>query len=201
MPTNSITVNIDPNVLATLTGFTLCVGKVLVDSTGEVSNVVMTTFSKLGPQILINWTDVYQICATSIPYQEGTTISTGGVLPQPIKLGQSYVIKDWFDPPEVIDDPEAPANGFSFKNSIVCSAVLSQQDPNTQMFVPIYISPVPLIAGTDMLIPIDKVVLWFAQNVEVTTMLSVDMGTSQLVDCTNGPQTVTYQSPGVWVGP
>jgi len=200
---NSIHLTIDPKILVTLVkgAYTLCVAKVLIDSSGEVSNVIMATIPQLEPDMTIKWTDMYQIYAASDPYQEGSVIVTGGSTPKPVPLGHSYVIKSWDDPPKVINDPEAPPNGFCFKNGMVCSAVVSMQDPHTKQFVPIYISPEPLVAGTDTLTPINKVVLWFGRNVETATMIADDKGNSLTVDCTDGPQAVTYKEPGLWVGP
>jgi len=200
---NSINLNIDTDVLATLIkgAYTLCVAKVLQDPTGEVSNVVMATIPSLEPIMTIKWTDTYQIYATSDPYQEGTVISTGGSKPMLVPLAHSYVMSGWADPPKVINDPAAPANGFCFKNGMECSAVVSVQDPHTLKFVPIYISPEPVIAGTVTLTPIDKVVLWFGRSVTTATMIAVDKGNSLTVDCTDGPQTVSFKAPGTWVGP
>ena len=102
----------------------------------------------------ITWTDAYQIYARSDAYQEGSkfyfviilaywwstyasaVLVTGGSDPKVIPLGHSYVMKSWDDPPKVINDPAAPANGFCLKNGMECSAVVSTQDPHTKKFVP-----------------------------------------------------------------
>jgi len=200
---NSINLSIENHALATLIkgAYSLCVAKVLQDASGEVSNVVMATIPSLEPMMTIKWTDKYQIYVTSDPYQEGTVVSTGGSQPEAVPLGHSYVISGWADPPKVINDSEAPTNGFCLKNGMECSVVVSIQDPHTLKFVPIYISPESLIAGTDTLTPIDKVVLWFGRSVTTATMIAVDKGNSLTVDCTDGPQTVSFKAPGTWVGP
>jgi len=202
MSHNSITIALDAPSLTSLSkeGYSLCVAKVLADSSGEVSNVIMATAPQLQSNMLIRWSDdEYQIHAASDPVHEA--FITGWSTPMPISLGHSYVMKSWDDPPKVINDPEAPTNGFGFKNGMVCSAVVSIRDPHTKEFVPIYISPEPLIPGTGKLTPLNKVVLWFGKHVTTATMITVDKSSSLLVDCTDGPQTVTYKEPGLWVGP
>jgi len=201
---NSIHITIEPKILHTLTqgGYSLCVAKILADSSGDVFNVIMASIPQIEPNMIVKWTDVYQIHAASQPFQPGgSVVVTGGLAPMPISFGHSYVVKGWDDPGKIINDPNAPTNGFGFVNDMVCSVVVSTQDPHTKQFIPIYISPESLIAGRELLTPIDKVVLWFEQNMQSATMVSNDKGNSLLVDCTDGPKTVTFKDPGVWVGP
>jgi len=172
---------------------------VLVDASGEVSNVVMATTPQLQSNMLVRWSEEYQIHAASNPVQE--TFISGWSTPKSITIGHSYVMKSWDDPPNVVNDPEAPTNGFAFKNGMVCSAVVSIRDPLTKQFVPIYISPQPLIPGTEHLTPLNKVVLWFGKNVKTAALITGEKGNSLLVDCTDGSQEVVYKEPGVWVGP
>jgi hypothetical protein len=56
-----------------------------------------------------------------------------------VKFGQRYNLPNWADPPTVVTDPQAPANGFTFNNGVIASAVVALKVSNpdgSSAFVP-----------------------------------------------------------------
>lgn len=87
-------------------------------------------------QVIIRSKDVGLILSNYDLTKMYSIVITGWSTPKPMTFGHSYVMKSWDDPPNVVNDPEVPPNGFGFKNGMSCSAVVSMRDPLTKQFVP-----------------------------------------------------------------
>jgi hypothetical protein len=63
----------------------------------------------------------------------------------------------------------------------------------------VYISPVE-VPGVAQFTPINKIAIWFQQNIKTSTMIVVDKSYVHLMDFTHATQqTTTYTDEGTWV--
>jgi hypothetical protein len=130
----------------------------------------------------------------------------------------------------VVNDPEAPANGFVFNNGVKASCVICLKqlsaDGQTSKNVPsefshsfptfhlakitqtkllphaVYISPTPDIPGRDSIIPLPSVALWFQRNIKAGTMMSLNLSETCEIDLSEQHErSVLYNDDGHWVFP
>lgn len=67
-----------------------------------------------------------------------------------------------------------------------------------QQVAPIYVAPEAIVIGTDVLTPIEKVQVWFEQNIETGTMFSDARTNVQEIDLTNQPAVAYLYKGGQW---
>ncbi len=71
----------------------------------------------------------------------------------------------------------------------------------TQESTPIYVAPDQIALGSDLLTPIDEVLVWFEQNIETSTMFSDARTRSTTIDMTNTNTQTRLYSGGKWTTP
>ncbi|KAI0398923.1 hypothetical protein F4802DRAFT_603499, partial [Xylaria palmicola] len=114
-----------------------------------------------------------------------------------IVSGQTYNITGWTKV-QVYEDPDqVDKQSFGFSNAMPCSILLSMKQDGK--FVPVYISPVPVIPGMTTLTPIPKVAFWFQQRVQSSTMIVNFVGKSITVQPMAGGNTdIAFDNQGKW---
>jgi len=168
------------------------------DSPDITYNVVAQTYGNNGnvmPTMDIQWTDTYQLAGTQQVFQDGVQIEGySDQLSAP--FGNSYYLNSWSDS-SVEPDSTAPTNGWRFVNKIGASSVVLL-DVNGS-YTPVYVSPTELPPGGQSLIPKPQVCFWFANDIETSTMVTIDksiVGTVNLPS--TAPVNVQYTRDGSW---
>jgi hypothetical protein len=122
---------------------------------------------------------------------------TGTAGAKDIGTGQTYNIQSWTKTSVYTDSQNVDDQSFGFSNNIPCSIVLSMKDGNK--FVPVYVSPDQMAPGMTLLTPIPKVVFWFQQKVESSTMIVNFVGKNWTVSPTAGENcTIKFDKQGLW---
>ncbi len=70
-----------------------------------------------------------------------------------------------------------------------------------QETTPIYVAPEVMVPGSDLLTPIDEVMVWFEQNIETSTMFSDARSNSTTIDMTSVNTQTRQYSDGKWSTP
>lgn len=70
-----------------------------------------------------------------------------------------------------------------------------------QETTPIYVAPESMVPGSDLLTPIEEVMVWFEQNIETSTMFSDAKSNSTTIDLTNSNAGTRLYSNGKWSTP
>ncbi len=66
---------------------------------------------------------------------------------------------------------------------------------------PIYVAPLVMVPGSDLLTPIDEVMVWFEQKIETSTMFSDAKSNSTTIDLTKVNMGTRLYSDGKWSTP
>ena len=70
-----------------------------------------------------------------------------------------------------------------------------------QETTPIYVAQEQIVLGSDVLTPIDEVMVWFEQNIETSTMFSDAKSNSTTIDLTSSNSQTRLYSNGKWSTP
>jgi hypothetical protein len=207
MTSYEIDLTIQPKALKLLAdgNYFFCMAKACGEQDRQLIYNVVALAATVTANMTVTWTDAYQMYGTTTVFNQGGILVSGSSDTRDIKFGQRYNLPSWSDPPTVVTDSSSPANGFTFNNGVVASAVVALKVTNpdgTTSFVPTYISPTPDIPGKDNLIPVAKVALWFQRTIKTSTMISLDIGNCCDLDLTfTQKQSVTYTDDGHWQTP
>jgi len=168
------------------------------DSNEVTYNVVAQTYGNDGsvmPTMVVQWVDNYELAATQQVFQEGVQIEGfSDKLAAP--FGNSFYLNSWANS-SVEPDSTAPPNGWRFVNKIGASSVVLL-DVNGS-YTPVYVSPIELPPGSQSLIPKPQVCFWFANDVETSTMITIDTSTVGIVNLpSTAPVNVEYTRDGAW---
>ena len=166
-----VTVEIDQNDLQVLrTGkYMLCVAKKIAE--GEY-NVVWQAFDNYLCNNVFSWTPQYQLFG-SIQFNAGATVvvSTNSVN---IGLGQTATLSSL----GILQSPISGGSqtGFIMDNEFgsihVGVSQLCTQLDGSIVSSPIYVSTEAVLKGTITLTPVERVLIWFQQNIATGTMFS-----------------------------
>ncbi len=178
-----ITINIDKKDFVTLkkNKYKLCFAKSIE---GKKFNTVWKTLDI--NEYFINtefkWTPEYSICASSsFANNQQVNEMTGS---QKIELGQQITL----DKNGLLCEPETG----SFEESILfineysgtTHPVIKQVNSDSKVESSIYIAENAVIIGTDIFTPVDKILVWFQQDVETNTMFSEAKSNSIIINLT-----------------
>ncbi|PNS15600.1 hypothetical protein CAC42_859 [Sphaceloma murrayae] len=187
-------------------GYKLCFASAVAttaDASKASYNLVAYT-SQVGAKVFIEWTTEYGIAASNSTFSNGVKFNamTDTV---PIDFGQGYKQPADFTNGIANPDSTAPKNGFLFINEANAAAAVVYQkirSATTQQLAwyPIYISKyAPLPQGTETLIPVVKVAVWFSNAAETGTMISSFVSKQQEIDLTNNQsRTAKVSYDGQW---
>ena len=197
--TKSVQIQIATGDLESLkkNGYNLCIAKMV----NGVYNVVWQ--AQNGTQYLdyntVSWIPTYQVYGAN-NFQVGVTVEEQTNVVN-IQLGEESTL----DAAGVMGDPVSggPPTALTVNNEFaaiypgVNQLILGQTQPS-----PIYVAPEQVLPGTVTLTPVEKVQIWFQQELQTSTMFSSAQTNTIEVDLTaTDAQTVNYQG-GKWaLGP
>ncbi|KAG8631646.1 hypothetical protein KVT40_000786 [Elsinoe batatas] len=172
-------------------GYKLCFasGVTSSDAGKAAYNLVAYTY-QVGAKVFIEWTTDYGIAASNSTFNNGVKFNAMTDTTS-IDFGQAYKQPADFTNGVSNVDSSAPKNGFLFINEANAAAAVVYQklrDPATQQLAwyPIYISQyAPLPQGTETLIPVVKVAVWFSNSAVTGTMMSNFASKELEIDFTN----------------
>jgi hypothetical protein len=178
-------------------GYWLCFAKIVGN---EDYNVVWSSYTDQHYFTLdqFAWEPKYRIFGTNT-FQSGVTV-TACTKQVDIELGQEIVI----DERGRLGDPEPGESSTSitlvnefgyFRPGL---SQLSVGVDGIEKINPIYVAKNQIAKGTVNLTPVEKVLIWFEQNIETSTMFSDARTQSSEVDLTNSNLVNKLYSKGNW---
>ena len=173
-------------------GYKLCFAKKVGDND---FNVVWQSYDQYLINNSFSWTPMYQLFGSNsfianVKVQVSTNI-------QDIGLGEECTLNSAgvLQPAVSSDYPE----GFQLINDYgsIHPGVnqLSIGITGQQISTPIYVASNPVVLGSTKLTPVEKVLVWFEQNIQTSTMFSDSRSDSYEIDLTNANQkTIKYEN-------
>lgn len=70
-----------------------------------------------------------------------------------------------------------------------------------EVSTPIYVAQNPVVLGDTLLTPVEKVLVWFEQNIETSTMFSDSKSKSVEIDLTQDNSATRLYKNGSWITP
>ncbi len=196
--TKSVEIQIDSNDLASLkeNKYRLCFAK----KVNNTYNVVWQSYIDYLGNNTFSWTPVYQLFGTNT-FQDNITVEvdTNAIS---ILLGQGATL-----------DQNGNLGPASTQNPPTAISMTNEYGPihpglnqlstgqNGQSVTPIYVAEYQIELGTDQLTPVDKVQVWFEQNIETSTMFSDARTNITEIDLTFVDQGTRLYKNGIWVVP
>lgn len=195
--TKSVTIKISDAELANLKGndYMLCFAKKVGDN---AYNVVWQAYDKYLANNVFSWTPLYQLFGTNtfqtnitvtastnvvtIGLGESSTLDANGTLSTPVSGGPSTGIT-------MINDYGNIHPGVNQLSTGIDGSVTS---------TPIYVAQKSSIIGTTTLTPVEKVLVWFQQDIVTSTMFSNVIGTPVEIDLTLADSATRLYSNGQW---
>jgi len=198
--TKNLTIEIAEEDLKTLkqNNYKLCFAK-------KVGNNDYNVVWQSSDGYLINnefsWTPQYQIFGSNT-FQDSVTVeaSTG---PKGIGLGEQITL----DKAGVFGEPSTggPDTSITMHNEYgsIHPGVnqLSTAIDGTQTSTPIYVAVNSVVQGDTVLTPVDKVLVWFQQDIETSTMFSESRSNSIEVDLTDSDSATRKYQDEKWITP
>ena len=193
----SVKIEISQDELDNLKGndYMLCFAKKVGDN---AYNVVWQAYDKYLSNNTFSWTPQYQLFGTNtfqsniqvvaqtntvtIGLGETSTLNSAGNLSNPVSGGPSTSIT-------MINDYGNIHPGVNQLSTGIDGSVTS---------TPIYVAQQASITGTTSLTPVEKVLVWFQQNIETSTMISEVIGTPVEIDLTLADSATRLYSNGQW---
>ncbi|MPV58954.1 hypothetical protein CFB46_18430 [Burkholderia sp. HI2761] len=198
--TKTVDIGIGKKDFATLkqAGYNLCFAKKVGDA--DYNIVWRASFEYLEDNEF-SWTPIYQIFGTN-RYQDGITVkaSTKKVA---IGLGEIIILDKYgqFGAPSTGGDPTAinMENDYGDIHPGICQ--LSTGVDGEAVSTPIYVAPDVMVSGEASFTPIEKVLVWFEQNIQTSTIFSKARSRSIEIDLTNTNSTGRVYEGGQWKTP
>ena len=180
----TVNVQISEADLAALKGanYKLCFAKKIGDNT---FNVVWQSYDQYLSTNMFQWTPQYQLFGSN-SFNSGVQVRVSTNV-QEIGLGQTSTLNS----AGILESPVTggPETSFTMNNEYgsIHPGVnqLSIGITGEKISTPIYVAEDPIVMGTDQLTPVEKVLVWFEQNVETSTMFSNSKSKSIELDLTN----------------
>lgn len=182
--TKSVHIALDKETLRTLkeSGYKLCFAKKVGDNDYDV---VWQSSDKYLENTTFSWMPAYQIFATnsftesvkvkantgfvSVGLNETVTMDQYGIMSDPVSGGSPTAIT-------LVNNYGSIHPGIS---------QLCRNDDNQLISAPIYVAQKSMLPGTVALTPVEKVLVWFEQNIETGTMFSTARTGAMEVDLTD----------------
>jgi len=198
--TKTVDIGIGKKDFATLkqARYNLCFAKKVGDA---AYNVVWRASFEYLEDNEFSWTPIYQIFGTN-RYQDGIAVkaSTKKIA---IGLGEIITLDKYgqFGSPSTGGDPTAinMENDYGDIHPGICQ--LSTGVDGEAVSTPIYAAPDVMVSGEASFTPIEKVLVWFEQNIETSTIFSKARSRSIEIDLTNTNSTGRVYEGGQWKTP
>jgi hypothetical protein len=195
----TVNIDIDPKDFKTLkdAGYKLCFAKMV----NNTFNVVWQSAEDYLESNTFQWTPAYELFATNT-FKDNITVrvATNKVN---IGLGEGSTLdKEGHLEPATTQGPSTAITLINQYRPIHPGLnQLSTGIDGTQISTPIYVAPQPIVAGSDVLIPVDQVQVWFEQNIETSTMFSTARSNAVTIDLTNSDSGTRLYKDGAWSTP
>jgi hypothetical protein len=196
----TVNIEIDPNDLTTLknAGYRLCFAK----KVGNADyNVVWQSYTKYLVYNSFSWTPQYQLFGSNY-FKDNVTVRVSTNLVQ-IGLGETSTL----DSAGILSKPVTggPKASLNLDNQYgtIHPGVnqLSTGIDGSQTSTPIYVAVNPIVLGETSLTPIEKVLVWFEQNIETSTMFSTSRSFAVEIDLTFENEETRLYKDGRWSTP
>ena len=174
--------------------YMLCFAKKVNDS----YDVVWQSYTEYLASNTFSWTPLYQLFGTntflaSIQVQVDTNLVEIG-------LGETATLDKNGELGDAVTG--GPSDAITFNNNFgpihpglnAISTGLTGVTSSTA----IYVAPDSIETGTDTLIPVEKVQVWFAQNLTTSTMISEDVTNAVEIDLTTANSATRLYQKGSW---
>jgi hypothetical protein len=197
----TVNIQIAPGDLETLkaSGYRMCFAKKVAE--GDY-NVVWQSYDEYLPSDHFSWTPEYQLFGSN-QFQTTVAVSVSTNLVD-IGLGEQSVL----DSAGVLGDPSTTvpsSSGITLVNNFgpIHPGVnqMSKGIDGNQVSTPIYVAPEPIVEGSALLTPVEKVLVWFEQNIETSTMFSDARARSIEIDLTFSNEETRLYSNESWSTP
>ena len=180
----SVTIKIDTQDLEDLkhSDYKLCFAKKVAE---DVYNVVWQSYTQYLASNVFSWTPQYQLFGSNI-FQDGVEVQSSTEIVN-IGLGQQSTLNKegvWSD--VATGGPDTSINIINDYGSIHPGVnQLSTGINGKVLSTAIYVAAEPILKGSAKLTPIEKVLVWFEQNIETSTMFSSARSFSEEIDLTS----------------
>jgi len=167
----------------------------------DTFNVVWQSISNYLGSNTYQWSPIFQVFGTN-EFVDNVTVNIQTNLVN-VCLGQEVTL----DSAGILGPASdgGPSTAISFTNEFgLIHPGLAQQltDPTgIQTILPTFVTPDPIPLGTEVLTPMDEVMVWFEQNIETSTMFSDARSNSFTVDMTTTNTATVRFSNGEWTTP
>ena len=167
----------------------------------EDYNVVWQSYTKYLVTNNFSWIPEYQLFASNIfQTQVKVQVSTNLVR---IGLGEESVLDEFgiLEPPKT-GGPDISLNLDNQYGSIHPGvAQLSTGLRGEEVSTPIYVGPKPIVKGETSLTPVEKVLVWFEQEIETSTMFSASRSLDVEIDLTTTNEAIRLYQKQKWITP
>ena len=198
--TKTVNIQIGPKDFNTLKqgAYNLCFAKKIGDA---AYNVVWRASFEYLEDNDFSWTPIYQIFGTNT-YHDGITVKAST---KKVNIGVGEIITldrfGQFGSPSTGGDPTAinMVNDYGDIHPGICQ--LSTGVDGENISTPIYAAPDVMVSGEASFKPVEKVLVWFEQNIVTSTIFSNARSRSVEVDLTNTNSAARLYEGGQWKTP
>jgi hypothetical protein len=198
----SLTIKINSEDLETLktSGYRLCFAKKMDK---DDYNVVWQSSQKYLSKNTFSWTPQYELFGcNSFENDVRVDVSTNVV---PIGLGETSIL----DASGILHLPSSggPSTSITLKNQYgeihpgVNQTSRSSMNGGSAVSTPIYVAKAPVVSGATTLTPVEKILVWFQQNIETSTMFSSSRSQDIEIDLTSTDSATRLYSGQKWSTP
>jgi hypothetical protein len=188
----TVRIEIDTSDLEELKGanYKLCFAK----KVGDDYDVVWQSYTKYLPSNTFSWTPQYQLFGANV-FNDRVNVEVSTNLVS-IGLGETCIL----DSAGVLLDPSTsgPTDSITMNNkfNLIHPGIkqLSTGIDGAQISTAIYVAPKPAVMGPVVLTPVEKVLVWFEQDIVTSTMFSDARSNAVEIDLTlSDAQTRLYK--------
>ncbi len=178
--------------------YKLCFAKKVGDN---AYNVVWQSYIGYLMNNTFSWTPEYQLFGSNI-FQSDVRVDVSSNM-QDINLGQTCILNQH----GYLESPASggPETSLTLQNEYgpIHPGVnqLSTGINGERISTPIYVSQDQAVKGSVVLTPVEKVLVWFEQNIETSTMFSDAKAKSVEIDLTRTNQATRLYAAGEWKTP
>lgn len=178
--------------------YKLCFAKKIGD---EEYNVVWQAYTEYLANNNFSWTPQYQLFGSNT-FQDNLRVAVSTNIVS-IGLGELSVL----DSAGILEVPSTggPATSLNLDNQYGSIhpgvSQLSTGIDGQQVSTPIYVAVNPIVKGQTGLTPVEKVMVWFEQHVETSTMFSTSRSMAVEIDMTFTNQATRLYQDQVWSTP
>jgi hypothetical protein len=197
----TVTIQIAPDDLKDLkvANYKLCFAKKVGDAD---YNVVWQSFDRYLINNVFSWTPQYQLFGNNL-FQDKILVqaSTNQVV---IQLGQTSILDNngYLNPPKTTGKPTTLTMKNDYGSIHPGVNQISTNNINGKLeSTPIYVAVKEAMKGEIELTPVDRVLVWFEQNVETSTMFSKAKSDAVEIDLTNDNSATRKYEKQTWITP